>query len=157
MQYHSHKIYSVNLCIQSKYRKIQTKKKLHIWTLLTQCLSFQVPCELSIFPWTCGWYTQDVTCWIPLILKNTFTAPWYSVSRSLWTLLGGPIHLNDKTAFYGFLQICHVNDIYIAGFLNNLKQYFYWFKFWNSLIWSLVSQNKYYRETKLRKSQKTAR
>ena len=56
-------------------------------------LFFQVPCDLSIFPWAWGWYARDVIYWIPHLLKNTFTAPWNSVPRSLWTLLGGPINL----------------------------------------------------------------
>ena len=33
-------IYGVNLCIQSKYWKVWTRKKLLIWTLVTQC-----PCQ----------------------------------------------------------------------------------------------------------------
>lgn len=31
------KIYSLKLCIQSKYGKAWMKKKLHIWTLFMQC------------------------------------------------------------------------------------------------------------------------
>ena len=56
-------------------------------------LFFQVPCDLSIFPWAWRWYARNVICWIPYLLKNTFTEPWNSVPRSLWTLLGGPINL----------------------------------------------------------------
>ena len=55
----STEIYSVNLRIQSEYRKIQTRKKLRIWTLFTQWLGIIRIDEKDFFlhivhfPWCC--------------------------------------------------------------------------------------------------------
>ena len=59
-------------------------------------LVFHVPCDLSIFPWDCGWYGRDSIFWMPNFFKKVLTATLNSVLLSLWTLVGGPNVLMEK-------------------------------------------------------------
>ena len=59
-------------------------------------LVFHVLCDLSVFPWDCGWYGRDSIFWMPHFFKKVLTAPLNSVSLSLWALDCGPNVLMEK-------------------------------------------------------------
>ena len=98
--------YKLRIVLKLMGLSIKNKKHMSPSTQLSisyLSLFFQVPCDLSIFPWAWRWYARDVIRWIPYLLKDTFTEPWNSVPRSLWTLLGGPINLKWWSGILWFL------------------------------------------------------
>ena len=59
-------------------------------------LVLHVPCDLSVFPWHCGWHGRDSIFWMPHFFKKALTAPLNSVPLSLCTLFSGPNVLMEK-------------------------------------------------------------